>query len=134
MQMRFQNPTPECLSHMFVITQVCSIQLFSTQVSFHSAILQIDVIQCRCLPQVCFLHIRADVFFTGLLLCRYVPHRYFFIRDSPSESPRQECLIPGCLYHPCVSTPVRSYRCPRNTGENLRLHLPASAPFYSSPL
>lgn len=93
--MRFQNPTPECLSHVFGITQVCSTQLFSTRVGFHSAILQIDVIQCRCLPQVCFLHIRADVFFTGLLLCRYVPHRYFFIRDSPSESPRQECLIPG---------------------------------------
>lgn len=53
MQMRSQKqmyPTPECLSQVFVIMQVCSVQLFSTQVCFHSVIRQIDVIRCSYLP------------------------------------------------------------------------------------
>lgn len=77
---RAKVPQPGVCNHAGVFY----IQLFSTQVGFHSAVLQRDVIQSRCLPWV-FLHIRAD-FFTRLFPCRCVPHQCFFIRGSPSRS------------------------------------------------
>lgn len=43
-------PAPQCLSQVFNM-QVCSLQLFSPQAGFHSAILQIDVFQGRCVPR-----------------------------------------------------------------------------------
>lgn len=69
-----------------LLSRSCSIQLFSTRVYFYSAILQTDVIQRRCLPQACFLHVLVDVFSIGLPPCRCVPRRSFFIRDSPPGS------------------------------------------------
>lgn len=63
MQMHSQNrcAPPQCLSQVF------NMRVFSTavfpQAGFHSAILQIDVFQGRCVPSA-FLHFRADVFST----------------------------------------------------------------------
>lgn len=71
----------------------CSVQLFPTQVCFFAAIFRVDVIQGRCLPQVCF---------SLTCPCRCLFHRFaplqvctmqvstaqvfVFLRDSPSGS------------------------------------------------
>lgn len=93
------------------------------------------------------------VFHTGKLPVSYTPDRYDSMQMSTTDvllihpcrcllyrfasmqlCTTQECLIPGCLRDPCVSTPVRFYRCPCNTGGRLLLHLRACALFYSSSL
>lgn len=143
---------PERLTQVFVIMQVCSIQLFSTQVCFHSAILQTDVIQCigALLTHPC-----------RCLLYRFAPMQVWATRVlfhyglTIWVSPRQECLIHRRLSIPCPHpgailqtrpqwrwevplTPARSspFSCPPITGlgSRYRCALSAAPPSLGSAL
>lgn len=85
----------------------CSTQLFSTQVCFWSALRQMGVSQCRCLPQVCFLPVLADVFSTGSLPCRCVPRRCLCMKDSRSGSAPNR----SASYHRVATPRVSPHLC-----------------------
>ena len=123
-------PAPQCLSQVFNM-QVCSLQLFSPQVGFHSAILQIDVFQGRCVPRRSYRSVQMS----SLHLSSHagVCHIGVFSLEAPHPGlPKTGVLhTPMCPCPVCVSTPGQFYRCTCSAGERPLLHLRAYTSFYA---